>query len=163
MQSVCLDNKATKQKYSCWWTLFWFGHVCIYFRYLILTITDSDFLCCVLLLTLLYIPPVLQCQYDLYDPSQIILSYLAVRLRSVRVFTSVWRGSRYADRAKQIRCNAVINEDPNAKLIRELKAEVEHLRNLLFSQGLQELLDNAGIYTFYTLCIVLVCTMTIFT
>uniref|UniRef100_A0A3P9DSQ3 Kinesin-like protein n=1 Tax=Maylandia zebra TaxID=106582 RepID=A0A3P9DSQ3_9CICH len=51
---------------------------------------------------------------------------------------------RYADRAKQIRCNAVINEDPNAKLIRELKAEVERLRNLLFSQGLQELLDNAG-------------------
>uniref|UniRef100_A0A8C2ZWC8 Kinesin family member 1C n=1 Tax=Cyclopterus lumpus TaxID=8103 RepID=A0A8C2ZWC8_CYCLU len=51
---------------------------------------------------------------------------------------------RYADRAKQIRCNAVINEDPNAKLIRELKGEVERLRNLLFSQGLQELLDNAG-------------------
>ncbi|XP_074555476.1 kinesin-like protein KIF1C isoform X2 [Halichoeres trimaculatus] len=49
---------------------------------------------------------------------------------------------RYADRAKQIRCNAVINEDPNAKLIRELKSEVERLRNLLFSQGLQELLDN---------------------
>uniref|UniRef100_A0A8D3D3S5 Kinesin motor domain-containing protein n=1 Tax=Scophthalmus maximus TaxID=52904 RepID=A0A8D3D3S5_SCOMX len=46
---------------------------------------------------------------------------------------------RYADRAKQIRCNAVINEDPNAKLIRELKTEVERLRNLLFSQGLQEL------------------------
>uniref|UniRef100_A0A3Q1I9E8 Kinesin motor domain-containing protein n=1 Tax=Anabas testudineus TaxID=64144 RepID=A0A3Q1I9E8_ANATE len=49
---------------------------------------------------------------------------------------------RYADRAKQIRCNAVINEDPNAKLIRELKDEVERLRNLLFSQGLQELLFN---------------------
>lgn len=53
-------------------------------------------------------------------------------------------GFRYADRAKQIRCNAVINEDPNAKLIRELKAEVERLRDLLFSQGLQELLDNSG-------------------
>ncbi|XP_072232564.1 kinesin-like protein KIF1C [Leuresthes tenuis] len=53
---------------------------------------------------------------------------------------------RYADRAKQIRCNAVINEDPNAKLIRELKAEVDRLRNLLFSQGLQELLDNAGLH-----------------
>ncbi|XP_030018193.1 kinesin-like protein KIF1C isoform X1 [Sphaeramia orbicularis] len=51
---------------------------------------------------------------------------------------------RYADRAKQIRCNAVINEDPNAKLIRELKHEVERLRNLLFSQGLQELLDNSA-------------------
>ncbi|KAM9836985.1 kinesin-like protein KIF1C [Aulostomus maculatus] len=52
---------------------------------------------------------------------------------------------RYADRAKQIRCNAIINEDPNAKLIRELKGEVERLRNLLFSQGLQELLDNAAV------------------
>uniref|UniRef100_A0A7N6B9R5 Kinesin motor domain-containing protein n=1 Tax=Anabas testudineus TaxID=64144 RepID=A0A7N6B9R5_ANATE len=51
---------------------------------------------------------------------------------------------RYADRAKQIRCNAVINEDPNAKLIRELKDEVERLRNLLFSQGLQELLCNTS-------------------
>uniref|UniRef100_A0A096MEW2 Kinesin family member 1C n=1 Tax=Poecilia formosa TaxID=48698 RepID=A0A096MEW2_POEFO len=49
---------------------------------------------------------------------------------------------RYADRAKQIRCNAIINEDPNAKLIRELKAEVDRLRNLLFSQGLQELLQK---------------------
>ncbi|KAK5848056.1 hypothetical protein PBY51_005708 [Eleginops maclovinus] len=49
---------------------------------------------------------------------------------------------RYADRAKQIRCNAIINEDPNARLIRELKDEVERLRSLLFSQGLQELLQN---------------------
>lgn len=31
---------------------------------------------------------------------------------------------RYADRAKQIVCKAVINEDPNARLIRELKEEV---------------------------------------
>lgn len=51
---------------------------------------------------------------------------------------------RYADRAKQIRCNAIINEDPNAKLIRELKHEVERLRSLLCSQGLQELLQNQG-------------------
>uniref|UniRef100_A0AAZ3NX52 Kinesin motor domain-containing protein n=1 Tax=Oncorhynchus tshawytscha TaxID=74940 RepID=A0AAZ3NX52_ONCTS len=43
---------------------------------------------------------------------------------------------RYADRAKQIRCNAIINEDPNARLIRELKEEVNRLRDLLFSQGL---------------------------
>src|SRR3989442_437997 len=39
--------------------------------------------------------------------------------------------NRYADRAKQILCKAVINEDPNARLIRELKAEIESLRNLL--------------------------------
>ncbi|XP_066578392.1 kinesin-like protein KIF1C [Amia ocellicauda] len=52
---------------------------------------------------------------------------------------------RYADRAKQIRCNAVINEDPNARLIRELKEEVNRLRELLFSQGLStELLSAAG-------------------
>ncbi|XP_029436643.1 kinesin-like protein KIF1C isoform X2 [Rhinatrema bivittatum] len=43
---------------------------------------------------------------------------------------------RYADRAKQIKCNAVINEDPNARLIRELKEEVARLRELLFAQGL---------------------------
>ncbi|XDV46727.1 hypothetical protein PO909_014554 [Leuciscus waleckii] len=46
---------------------------------------------------------------------------------------------RYADRAKQIRCNAVINEDPNARLIRELKEEVNRLRDLLLSQGLSRL------------------------
>ena len=54
---------------------------------------------------------------------------------------------RYADRAKQIRCNAIINEDPNAKLIRELKHEVERLRSLLCSQGLQELLQSQGTTT----------------
>ncbi|XP_053574327.1 kinesin-like protein KIF1C [Bombina bombina] len=46
---------------------------------------------------------------------------------------------RYADRAKQIKCNAVINEDPNARLIRELKEEVARLRQILFSQGLADL------------------------
>ncbi|XP_029768921.1 kinesin-like protein KIF1C [Terrapene carolina triunguis] len=45
---------------------------------------------------------------------------------------------RYADRTKQIRCNAVINEDPNARLIRELKEEVARLRELLFTQGLSD-------------------------
>jgi len=44
---------------------------------------------------------------------------------------------RYADRAKQIVCKAVINEDPNAKLIRELKAEVEMLRSLLRLEGIE--------------------------
>ncbi|XP_070801748.1 kinesin-like protein KIF1A isoform X2 [Pituophis catenifer annectens] len=48
---------------------------------------------------------------------------------------------RYADRAKQIRCNAVINEDPNNKLIRELKDEVARLRDLLYSQGLGDIID----------------------
>ena len=42
---------------------------------------------------------------------------------------------RYADRAKQIVNKAVVNEDPNAKLIRELKEELEKLKSLdlLFS------------------------------
>ncbi|XP_049744602.1 kinesin-like protein KIF1A isoform X13 [Elephas maximus indicus] len=48
---------------------------------------------------------------------------------------------RYADRAKQIRCNAVINEDPNNRLIRELKDEVTRLRDLLYAQGLGDIAD----------------------
>ena len=38
---------------------------------------------------------------------------------------------RYADRAKKIQNKAVINESPQDKLIRELKAENEHLKKLL--------------------------------
>ncbi|XP_007246879.3 kinesin-like protein KIF1B isoform X20 [Astyanax mexicanus] len=49
---------------------------------------------------------------------------------------------RYADRAKQIKCNAVINEDPNAKLVRELKDEVLRLKDLLRAQGLGDILDT---------------------
>ncbi|XP_071202668.1 kinesin-like protein KIF1A isoform X17 [Salvelinus alpinus] len=49
---------------------------------------------------------------------------------------------RYADRAKQIRCNAVINEDPNNRLVRELKEEVCRLRDLLLSQGLGDILET---------------------
>ncbi|XP_074926725.1 kinesin-like protein KIF1C [Chelonoidis abingdonii] len=52
---------------------------------------------------------------------------------------------RYADRTKQIRCNAVINEDPNARLIRELKEEVARLRELLFAQGLSDALLLGGL------------------
>lgn len=35
---------------------------------------------------------------------------------------------RYADRAKSIVNHAVVNEDPNARIIRELREEVEKLR-----------------------------------
>ncbi|XP_060097971.1 kinesin-like protein KIF1A isoform X7 [Heteronotia binoei] len=52
---------------------------------------------------------------------------------------------RYADRAKQIRCNAVINEDPNNKLIRELKDEVARLRDLLYAQGLGDIIDTNAV------------------
>ncbi|XP_063365767.1 kinesin-like protein unc-104 [Cydia amplana] len=43
---------------------------------------------------------------------------------------------RYADRAKQIVCKAVVNEDANAKLIRELKEEILKLRELLKAEGI---------------------------
>uniref|UniRef100_A0A667WZD3 plus-end-directed kinesin ATPase n=1 Tax=Myripristis murdjan TaxID=586833 RepID=A0A667WZD3_9TELE len=49
---------------------------------------------------------------------------------------------RYADRAKNIKCNAVINEDPNNKLVRELKDEVARLKDLLRAQGLGDILDK---------------------
>uniref|UniRef100_A0A4W5RQB8 Kinesin family member 1A n=1 Tax=Hucho hucho TaxID=62062 RepID=A0A4W5RQB8_9TELE len=49
---------------------------------------------------------------------------------------------RYADRAKQIRCNAVINEDPNNRLVRELKEEVCRLKDLLYAQGLGDIIDK---------------------
>ncbi|KAG7246410.1 hypothetical protein CRUP_006044, partial [Coryphaenoides rupestris] len=35
---------------------------------------------------------------------------------------------RYADRAKRIVNHAVVNEDPNARIIRELREEVEKLK-----------------------------------
>ncbi|XP_016423670.1 kinesin-like protein KIF1C [Sinocyclocheilus rhinocerous] len=54
---------------------------------------------------------------------------------------------RYADRAKQIKCNAVINEDPNARLVRELKEEVNRLKELLLSQGLSNLIAASGTET----------------
>ena len=37
---------------------------------------------------------------------------------------------RYADQAKKIKNKAVVNEDPNAKLVRELKEELETLRGM---------------------------------
>lgn len=38
---------------------------------------------------------------------------------------------RYADSAKRIVNRAVVNEDPNARIIRELRTEVETLRQQL--------------------------------
>ncbi|XP_035997464.1 kinesin-like protein KIF1A isoform X10 [Fundulus heteroclitus] len=54
---------------------------------------------------------------------------------------------RYADRAKQIRCNAVINEDPNNRLVRELKEEVSRLKDLLFAQGLGDIIEMTNAMT----------------
>uniref|UniRef100_A0A3P9HY16 plus-end-directed kinesin ATPase n=1 Tax=Oryzias latipes TaxID=8090 RepID=A0A3P9HY16_ORYLA len=54
---------------------------------------------------------------------------------------------RYADRAKQIRCNAVINEDPNNRLVRELKEEVARLKDLLYAQGLGDIIEMTNAMT----------------
>ncbi|KAI8981440.1 kinesin protein-domain-containing protein [Pilobolus umbonatus] len=45
---------------------------------------------------------------------------------------------RYADQAKKIKNKAVVNEDPNAKLIRELKDELEMLRDRLRTYAPEE-------------------------
>ncbi|KDO30097.1 hypothetical protein SPRG_05288 [Saprolegnia parasitica CBS 223.65] len=42
---------------------------------------------------------------------------------------------RYADRAKQIKNQAVVNEDPNQLLIRQLKDELEQLRKAMIENG----------------------------
>ncbi|KAJ1351488.1 hypothetical protein KIN20_007501 [Parelaphostrongylus tenuis] len=49
---------------------------------------------------------------------------------------------RYADRAKRIVNHAVVNEDPNARVIRELREEVETLR-MQISQTLKEHTETA--------------------
>uniref|UniRef100_A0A4W6CE08 plus-end-directed kinesin ATPase n=1 Tax=Lates calcarifer TaxID=8187 RepID=A0A4W6CE08_LATCA len=66
---------------------------------------------------------------------------------------------RYADRAKNIKCNAVINEDPNNKLVRELKDEVARLKELLRAQGLGDILDSE----FYAISASCVCSHTVST
>lgn len=52
-------------------------------------------------------------------------------------FFSIETIHRYADRAKQIVCKAIVNEDANAKLIRELKEEIQKLRELLRAEGIE--------------------------
>ena len=51
-----------------------------------------------------------------------------------------------ADRAKQIKTKAVVNEDPTDKLIRELKEENERLKNRIKGGDVseEELKDLAG-------------------
>ena len=58
----------------------------------------------------------------------------------------------YADRAKQIVCKAVVNEDANAKLIRELKEEIMRLRDLLKAEGIEV---EEGMWLFMLLVICL--------
>uniref|UniRef100_A0A672IDY8 plus-end-directed kinesin ATPase n=1 Tax=Salarias fasciatus TaxID=181472 RepID=A0A672IDY8_SALFA len=49
---------------------------------------------------------------------------------------------RYADRAKNIKCNAVINEDPNNKLVRLLKLPVCKLLTIMLGVCLNPLMYN---------------------
>jgi kinesin family protein 1 len=51
---------------------------------------------------------------------------------------------RYADRAKQIVCKAIVNEDANGKLIRELKEEIFRLREILRREGFENLPDDSS-------------------
>jgi kinesin family protein 1 len=51
---------------------------------------------------------------------------------------------RYADRAKQIVCKAIVNEDANGKLIRELKEEIFRLREILRREGFENIPDDSS-------------------
>ena len=68
-----------------------------------------------------------------------MLIYIAHKVKSSTKRTSE---CRYADRAKKIKNHAVVNEDPNAKLIAELRAEVEQLKNLLLNASLSDALTD---------------------
>ncbi|KAJ7666502.1 kinesin-like protein [Mycena rosella] len=48
---------------------------------------------------------------------------------------------RYADQAKKIKNKAVVNEDPNAKLVRELKEELEMLRARVTGSNAEDVYD----------------------
>ncbi|KAG6375014.1 hypothetical protein JVT61DRAFT_3793 [Boletus reticuloceps] len=48
---------------------------------------------------------------------------------------------RYADQAKKIKNKAIVNEDPNAKLVRELKEELEVLRARVASSSMEDTFD----------------------
>ena len=49
---------------------------------------------------------------------------------------------RYADRAKRITNHAVVNEDPNARIIRELRAELETLKEMLANAANPDILKD---------------------
>eukprot|EP01090_Pellita_catalonica_P022021 TRINITY_DN840_c0_g4_i3.p1 TRINITY_DN840_c0_g4~~TRINITY_DN840_c0_g4_i3.p1 ORF type:complete len:1453 (-),score=310.19 TRINITY_DN840_c0_g4_i3:95-3829(-) len=48
---------------------------------------------------------------------------------------------RYAERAKRIKNQAVVNEDPTMKLVRDLQEEVKRLKALISSQGISGAVD----------------------
>ena len=63
-------------------------------------------------------------------------TYMICAIRpGARFFDETVNTLKYADRAKQIKNAAVVNENPQDKLIRELKAENERLKKELASAG----------------------------
>lgn len=63
-------------------------------------------------------------------------TYMICAIRpGAKYFDETVNTLRYADRAKQIKNKAVINENPQDKLIRELKEENERLKKLLSESG----------------------------
>ncbi|WAR14348.1 KIF1A-like protein [Mya arenaria] len=58
------------------------------------------------------------------------------RTQQERRVPDLKKGPTSTNRAKQIVCKAVVNEDPNAKIIRELKEEVTKLRDILSHEGI---------------------------
>lgn len=68
-------------------------------------------------------------------------------IQFLKYFLVYFHNASYADRAKQIVCKAIVNEDANAKLIRELKEEIQKLRELLRAEGI-EVQEGEFIYFF---------------
>lgn len=54
---------------------------------------------------------------------------------------------RYADRAKQIKCKALVNEDPTEKLIKSLQEENAKLKELLKTGGKLDAAATGGLAT----------------
>ena len=81
------------------------------------------------------------CLADQPDKCNVVLNEY-IRVLDVKVNSKRLRKNKFeewisipADRAKQIKCRAVVNEDPTEKLIRELQEENERLQKMLEGGG----------------------------
>lgn len=72
-------------------------------------------------------------------------TYMICAIRpGAKFFDETVNTLKYADRAKQIKNAAVINENPQDKLIRELKEENERLKKqLMVGEGQKKIDDEA--------------------